>query len=104
MSFNELADEVHSIAKEKGWWDTPREMGTLLMLIVSELSEGMEADRQGLNDDKLPQRPGLHVELADAVIRILDICAHEKIDLDSIVLEKIAYNKMRSHRHGGKKY
>lgn len=46
-NLNELAKEFHERSKAKGFWDDPRETGTLLMLIVSELSEAMEADRKG---------------------------------------------------------
>lgn len=43
---NELARQFHERAKAKGFWDEKRETGTLLMLIVSELSEALEADRK----------------------------------------------------------
>lgn len=45
---------------------------------------------------------GIAVELADALIRILDYCGHEHIDIDAIVREKHEYNKTRPYRHGGK--
>ena len=46
-NLNELAKQYHKQAKAKGFWDEPRETGTLLMLMVSELSEALEADRKG---------------------------------------------------------
>ncbi len=46
MELNKLRDKIHENAKAKGFWDNPREIGTLLMLIVSELSEALEADRK----------------------------------------------------------
>ena len=46
-SLNQLRDEIHANAKEKGFYDNPREVGTMLMLIVSELAEALEADRAG---------------------------------------------------------
>lgn len=42
---NELAKEVLAINEANGWGDKPHEVGTNLMLIVSELAEAMEADR-----------------------------------------------------------
>ncbi|GHU66537.1 hypothetical protein FACS1894184_04760 [Clostridia bacterium] len=45
---------------------------------------------------------GVAVELADAIIRILDYCAYVGIDIDSVVREKMEYNKSRPYRHGGK--
>lgn len=46
-SLNQLRDEIHANAKEKGFCDSKKEVGTMLMLIVSELAEALEADRVG---------------------------------------------------------
>ena len=79
---NALADRVHATNVAAGWWTYlesgqsslhTRNVGEMLMLVVSEISEALEAVRKNLMDDKLPHRPGLTVELADAVIRILDL-------------------------------
>lgn len=45
---------------------------------------------------------GIAVELADCIIRILDHCGKEGIDIDSIIRIKHEYNKSRPYRHGGK--
>ena len=47
MSLNELAKEIHSDTKAKGFWNDERNIGELLMLVVSELGEGIEAHRKG---------------------------------------------------------
>ena len=85
--------------------------GELLMLTVSELAEGMEGDRKNLMDDKLPHRSMLEVELADAIIRILDIGAGKGLDVAGALVEKLVYTAHREdhkleHRKGehGKKY
>jgi len=67
-----------------------------LVLIHSEVSESMEAARKNLMDDKLPHRKGIEVELADAVIRILDLCGALNLDLAGAIQEKLAYNSTRS--------
>lgn len=78
--------------------------GQQLMLIVSELSEAMEADRKDLQDDHLPQYKGFDVELIDANIRILDfIGSNKNVDYDKIFKDKIEYNESRPYKHG-KKY
>lgn len=75
--YNELAVECH--ANNAKWWHDletgerlDRDKDELLMLVVSEIAEAMEAERKDLMDDKLPHRPGAEVELVDAVIRLAD--------------------------------
>lgn len=46
---------------------------------------------------------GIAVEMADCIIRILDWCGKEGIDIDRIITEKHEYNKTRPYRHGGKR-
>ena len=80
------------------------EAGEMLALVHSEVSEGLEAYRKDLNDDKLTHRPGLEVELADAVIRIIDTAYALGYDLAGAILEKHEYNTGRERMHGGKKF
>jgi len=116
-SINSLATEVHT--NNIGWWidlDTGEPLKNVnisekLMLIVSEVSEAMEGHRKNLMDDKLPHRNMVEVELADAVIRILDLSNALGFDLGGAIQEKIAYNLHRvDHKpenrrlSGGKKY
>jgi len=81
----DLQDVCHGLARQSGWWTDlntgepmhgwppKRNVGELLCLVHSEISEAMEGHRKGLPDDKLPHRSMLEVELADAVIRIFDM-------------------------------
>lgn len=113
---NDLAVEIH-ILNQKWWHDLmtgaplQRNMGELLMLCVSELAEAMEGDRKDLMDDKLPHRKMVEVELADCIIRILDIAAGSGMDIGGALVEKLAYNEIREDHQkearlaqGGKKY
>ena len=82
-----------------------------LALIHSEVSEAMEGARKNLMDDKLPHRKMIEVELADAVIRILDLAGALQLDLAGAIQEKLAYNAVREdHKvenrkaEGGKSY
>jgi hypothetical protein len=70
---NDLAKEIHQYNVDAGWWDGDREIETALMLVVSEIAEATEGERKDLMDDHLPTRKMGEVELADALIRMLDI-------------------------------
>ena len=106
-----LTDHIHEQAVSKGWWAEPRDVPHCLALIHSEISEALEEYRHSSPDDKKlyyekdGKPEGLLVELADAVIRILDLAQHIAPDLSfgSVLLDKVAYNATRPHRHGGKR-
>lgn len=102
---------IHQQNKDMGWWDKPREDGTLLMLIVSEVAEAMEGARKDLMDDHLPHRKMEEVELADAVIRILDYAESKGYDIAGALAEKVVYNRSRAdhqrenrEKENGKKF
>ncbi len=97
----------HALAAVSGWWTDPTTrrdvdphnptvFAAKLALVHSELSEALEADRKGLNDDHLPHREGAEVELADAVIRIFDLAGARGMRLDTAIIEKLLYNQYRA--------
>lgn len=69
----EMARDVHELAIAKGWWQEPRSDIGLLQLINSELGEGTEALRTGAMSDKIRGFTGVEEEVADTVIRLLDM-------------------------------
>ena len=123
---NDAAKQIHEDAKRKGFWDSERETGTLLMLCVSELSEALEADRKGryadlkaynecekaddifesdkevyeLSSFQSLIKDTFEDELADTVIRILDLCGARGIDLEKHINLKLKYNRSRERMHG----
>lgn len=116
MNLNELSKIVHA-ANIKWWQDVEtgqpikRNKGELIALIHSEISEALEGERKNCLDDKLPGRLMAEVELADAIIRILDYAAAFGYDLQGAFDEKMAYNaKREDHKHearriaGGKQF
>jgi len=101
-NLNTLRDLCHSDSIKAGWYtdmitkqSLTMNKGERLMLIVSEISEAMEGERKGLQDDHLPDRPMAEVELADAVIRIMDYCGLYKYDIGGAVTDKLKYNRGR---------
>ena len=116
MDLNDYAEECHTANLK--WWQDPatgkaidRNKGELLCLIHSEISEAMEGERKGLQDDKLPHRPMAEVELVDALIRIFDYAGAFGYDLQGAYTEKMDFNARRAdHKHearlatGGKRW
>lgn len=118
-----ITERLHKLmeiikADNERWWrnlDTgeplERNVGEMLALVHSEISEALEGHRKALMDDHLPHRRMFTVELADAIIRILDIAAHIAPELPEALMEKLAYNRRREdHKDearkasNGKKY
>jgi NTP pyrophosphatase (non-canonical NTP hydrolase) len=92
--------EVHEWAISKGWWEEERPIPELLCLLHSEISEGLEAYRNRVEEG---EPHCLSEELADLVIRIWDMSEALGIDIAKAVNEKHSKNLIRSYRHGNKR-
>ena len=104
-SFKWVQNKIHETAKDKGWWDEDRNNGELIALMHSELSEALEALRLGnQSDDKIPEFSGLEAELADVIIRIMDMAAARNLNIAGAILAKANFNTQREHKHGGKAF
>lgn len=81
LDLRSLAAEIHADNISAGWWKQDevtkrtlhRNVGELLALIHSEISEADEGFERELMDDHLPHRRMVEVELADVAIRALDM-------------------------------
>lgn len=122
MTIPEIVERAHENAVKHGFWAPGPDFGTSIALIHSELSEALEEMRAGnrirpgnpvpmvyysgggyvaTGPTKACVKPeGVAIELADAVIRIADLCGHMGIDLESAITLKMEYNEGRQFKHG----
>jgi len=145
MKLNELRDEIHENAKNKGFYDVVKDgfdtrikvlshafFAQQIALIHSELSEAIEVDRLNKKSDmtsfgnlyngstpvmlrKLDReqddkyykhlfeeyiKNSIEDELADVIIRVLDLCGYLNINVEKHVEMKMRYNELRECKHG----
>lgn len=120
--------QAYEMAKNNGFWDTERNVPEMLMLIVSEVAEALEALRKDkrtdpfiaelsyndipdLNDENKELwkksfedsiKSTFEDEIADVAIRLFDLCGGLNIDLEKHIEMKMKYNSMRPYKHGKK--
>jgi len=113
---NGLAFAIHRDMLAAGFWeDIQTVMSTMaekglpieqyiiqsrIALIMSELGEAVEGSRKNKQDEHLPQFDSLTVELADAVIRILDLAEGFDRPIAEAIVAKCEYNMTRPYKHG----
>ena len=105
-----MAEEVYACNVQNGWIGDGRTFGDDIALLHSEVSEALEHFRQNgpeyINEvfytGSTNKPDGVPIELADVLVRLLDMCKRYNIDLFAAWRIKMSYNWQRSYRHGGK--
>lgn len=115
MNLNKLRDEAYSIAKANGWHNEEHSDSHCLMLVITEIAEAVNADRNNSHADiasfkeimsDIPFGATLaehndwfkkafenHIkntvedELSDVVIRCLDLCGLRKLNAGTVKVE-----------------
>lgn len=101
-----LQNRIIKINKANGFYDILNRpnLATRCMLMVTEIAEIVEAERDGNPEStKIPGFSSIEEEVADLVIRALDFSYCEKLDLSNAIAAKLEFNAKRPYRHG-KKY
>lgn len=142
LLLNAACQQQHDAVLKKGFEHQP--IGVNLMLITSELSEALEADRHNRHadfaafDDEMPQairsmaddaviyrmknghivtdmdtvkamfkhafeahiKDSVEDEIADAFLRLMDLCGEYGIDIERHIRAKATYNTLREPKHG----
>jgi NTP pyrophosphatase (non-canonical NTP hydrolase) len=121
MTLQSLIERVHAINLEKGWFDDDRSIGDDCALLHSEISEMLEEYRadhhtthvyyrrpdgsildEGIEPEPTDKPEGFGMELADLVIRAVDVAKRDGVDLERCLETKLRFNATRPYRHGGK--
>lgn len=88
-AFKGIQKDVHNTAKQKGWWDNERNNGEAIALMHSELSEAFEGWEE--LDDKVPDFTALEAELADCIIRIMDMAEARSWNVANSLQEELIF-------------
>lgn len=100
-----IAAEIRFDNASKGFDPLEGGIDRYLLLAVSEICEAQEELRDGRAADEVyysdhGKPEGFPVEIADALIRLMDIAARLKIDIGAVIGRKLAYNRTRPPKHG----
>ena len=86
-----LQQKAYRTALKRGKYDKPKTIATLMMGVVGECAEVVDADARGYKADT----DKFQAELADVVINCMSIAEHLNFDLEKAIKKKMVFNDMR---------
>lgn len=107
---DQLADDISSTSETKGFWDIPNPeiiIPIKLALLHSEVTEALDVHRNVYDDSEEDpligmtdmQEQDFTEELADVIIRALDLAGYYELKVGDAVVAKIEKNANRPHKH-----
>lgn len=90
--FNQMQSITSYWMDQQGFWECDN-FGEKIALIHSEVSEALEAHRAG-------DKANLVEELADTILRIMDIAGRLQLPLGKALMDKAQFNLTRPYKHG----
>lgn len=99
----ELGYSIHVDNLNKGFWANPN-LSEKIALIHSEVSELLEATRKETieRSEHIPEFYAFEEEIADIIIRTLDLADRYGSRVGPAIFAKLEYNRNRPHKHGKK--
>jgi NTP pyrophosphatase (non-canonical NTP hydrolase) len=90
MNINEIAEKNYLWVEEMGWHN--KTTLEALALVASEVGEAINECRNEKPSDAFGE------ELADIILRVLDIAHWQEIDIEKKIIDKMAKNVKRGTR------
>ena len=99
---NQFQALVFEQMERQGFWEGSADSTpSKIALMHSELSEMLEADRNGVEaDDKVPDFDGPTAEAADVFVRLADWCGRHEKPFGEALIAKMMVNLDRPYKHG----
>lgn len=90
MKLNDIAEQNYLWVEAMGWHN--KTLLEALALVASEVGEAINECRNEKPSEDFPE------ELADIILRVLDIAHWQKIDIEKVVNDKMLKNTKRGNR------